>query len=149
MAIKAITQTFGQSSYPADMRRQLWPLCCGASIISGFKSVNTLSEDELIADIEASVKMVPDMQVFGGETLNPKFTFLTLNSGQMGSKKIMDCIEKAGFFLIGVGAPRGGKQGFFLRDDTNGTWTPYGNTKRHKVSKIDGSPVDQKVVATA
>ena len=137
MAIKNITQTF-PGSYPADMRRQLWPLCCGASILSGFKSVNQLSEEELIADIEASVKMVPDMQVFAGEQINPKFTFLTLNSGQMASKKIMDCIEKAGFFMIGTGAPRGNKQGFFLRDDTDGTWTPTGNTKKNRVTTVKG-----------
>lgn len=141
MAVKQIKQTFGSTSYPSDMRRQLWPLCCGASIISGFKAVNALTEDELIADINACVGMVPDMQVFGGETLNPKFTFLTLNSGQMGSKKIMDCIEKAGFFLIGTGTPRGSQQGFFLRDDTPGTWKPTGNAKGALVTTIAGQPL--------
>lgn len=146
MAIKKITQTF-PGSYPSEMRRQLWALCCGASIISGFKSVNQLSEEELIADINASVAMVPDMQVFAGEGINPKFTFLTLNSGQMGSAKIMSCIEKAGFFLIGTGTPRGSQQGFFLRDDSGdakGTWKPTGNTKAHKATGIDGKAT-QKV----
>lgn len=141
MAVKAIKQTFQGQAYPSDMRRQLWPLCCGASIISGFKSVNQLGDDELVADIEASVKMVPDMQVFANEQINPRFTFLTLNSGQMGSEKIMAAIEKAGFFLIGIGAPRGGKQGFFLRDDTDGTWTPTGNTKAAKTTDIAGAPL--------
>lgn len=141
MAVKKITQTFGQNDYPDEMRRQLWPLCCGASIISGFKAVNGLTEEELIKDIEDSVKMVPDMQVFGGEQINPKFTFLTLNSGQMGSKKIMACIEKAGFFLIGVGAPRSSKQGFFLRDDTNGTWQPTANTDAVRLTDIVGNKI--------
>lgn len=141
MAVKAIKQTFAGQPYPSDMRRQLWPLCCGASIISGFKSANTLTEDELIADINASVKAVPDMQVFANEQINPKFTFLTLNSGQMGSAKIIGCIEKAGFFMIGIGAPRGGKQGFFLRDDTEGTWTPTGNTKVVQLTDINGVPL--------
>lgn len=149
MAIKAIKQTFGNASYPSEMRRQLWPLCCGASIISGFKDVNKLTEDELIADINASVAMVPDMQVFGGETLNPKFTFLTLNSGQTGSAKIMTALDKAGFFLIGYGAPRGGKQSFFLRDDTNGTWTPTVNTKHDRVTDLQGVKVLQKAIAGA
>jgi hypothetical protein len=146
MAVKKISQTFGNKSYPSDMRRQLWALCCGASIISGFKEVNQLSEDELISDINECIGMVPDMQVFGGEQINPKFTFLTLNSGQMGSKKIMDAINKAGFFMIGAGAPRGSKQGFFLRDDSNGTWTPTGNTKAERVTDIYGVPL-QKVAA--
>jgi hypothetical protein len=146
MAVEKVKQTF-PGAYPANMRRQLWPLCCGASIISGFKDVNKLTEDELITDINASVAMVPDMQVFAGETINPKFTFLTLNSGQMGSKKIMDCIDKAGFFLVGIGNPRGGAQGFFLRDDTSGTWMPTGNTKTERVTDIAGTPVKAVVGA--
>jgi len=147
VAINKIKQTFGTQSYPAEMRRQLWPLCCGASIISGFKNVNQLTDEELVADIEASVKMVPDMQVFGGEQINPRFTFLTLNSGQMGSPKIMKAIEKAGFFLIGTGAPRGSKQGFFLRDDSDGTWTPFANTKHDRVTDLNGAPIKQAVGA--
>lgn len=151
MAVEKIKQTFGQQSYPANMRRQLWALCCGASILSGFKNVNQLTDDELVADIEACVKAVPDMQVFGGEQLNPPFTFLTLNSGQMGSPKIMKAIEKAGFFMIGVGNPRGGKQGFFLRDDTNATWSPTSNTKTAKVTDINGTVLAniEKAAATA
>lgn len=147
MAIEKVKQTFGQQSYPANMRRQLWALCCGASILSGFKQVNQLTDEELVADIETCVGMVPDMQVFGGEQLNPKFTFLTLNSGQMGSQKIMAAIEKAGFFMIGTGAPRGGKQGFFLRDDSNNTWTPTGNTKAVKLTDIGGAPIEKATVA--
>jgi hypothetical protein len=132
MALKAITQTFGNKSYPEEMRRQLWALCCGASIISGFKSVQNMTYDELVQDIEKCVGTVPDMQVYGGEQINPKFTFLTLNSGQLNSPKIMTAIAKAGFFKIGEGKPRGSTQGFFLRDDSNGvhgTWVPTGNTK--------------------
>ncbi|OYV87010.1 MAG: hypothetical protein B7Z63_03095, partial [Ignavibacteriae bacterium 37-53-5] len=33
---------------------------------------------------------IPDLQVYGYETIQPALTFLTLNSGQMVSKKIMD-----------------------------------------------------------
>jgi len=149
MALKAFKQTFGQASYPSDMRRQLWPLCCGAAIISGFKNVNQLSDDELVADIEACVKTVPDMQVFGGETINPKFTFLTLNSGQTGSPKIMAALDKADFFLIGTGTPRGGKQSFFLRDDTPGSWSPVMNTKHDRVTDINGVKIAAKAEVAA
>jgi hypothetical protein len=129
MSIQAITQTFGNKSYPADMRRQLWALCCGASIISGFKNVAKLTEDELVNDINACCAKVPDMQVFGGEQINPKFTFLTLNEGQASSEKIINAITRCGFFLIGTGRPRGALQHFYLRDDTTGgTWKPSGNT---------------------
>lgn len=147
MPVKRISQTFGQQSYPSDMRRQLWALCCGASIISGFKTVNQLSDEELIADIETCVGMVPDMQVFGGEQINPKYTFLTLNSGQLGSPKIMAALDKTGFFLIGTGKPRGSLQGFFLRDDTVGTWTPTGNTKTARLTDIHGQPLVKEVAA--
>lgn len=151
MAVKPVKQTFGNQSYPAEMRRQLWALCCGASIISGFKTVNQLTEDELVKDINDCIGMVPDMQVFGGEQMNPKFTFLTLNSGQMGSPKVMSALEKSGFFLIGMGKPRGSLQGFFLRDDSNATWTPTGNTKAVKLTDMHGTPLAQieKAVAAA
>lgn len=110
--------------YPDDMRRQLWPLCCGASILSGFKKVNVLSDEELIADINTVLSPtgpVPDLQVFGHETMKPKLTFLTLNQGQMASKKIMDAIKKCGFVKIGEASPRAAPQGFFVHD-TSKTW---------------------------
>lgn len=151
MAVSKPKQTFGQQSYPAEMRRQLWALCCGASIISGFKDVNKLTEDELVTDINECIGLVPDMQVFGGEQINPKFTFLTLNSGQMGSPKIMTAIAKAGFFLIGTGKPRGSLQGFFLRDDSASTWTPTGNTKTTRLMDNHGTVLAniEKAVAAA
>jgi len=97
-------------------------LCCGARIISGFKAVHTQTEAEIVDQIEDVIKnYVPDHQVFKGEQMMPKFTFLTLNSGQMASEKIMGAIAKAGFVKIGVGKPRGSDQGFFLRDDSK-TW---------------------------
>ena len=115
---------FGPSydgSYPEEMRRQLWPLCCGASIISGFKHVhNTKDADELAKQILSTIDdYIPDHQVFAGEQMSPKLTFLTLNQTQTGSKKIMDAIEKAGFKLVGTARPRGGLQSFFVRDDSN------------------------------
>lgn len=124
---------FGQTfpgSYPPEMRRQLWPLCCGAAIISGFKDVATMNDDELVDQIEHTITgAIPDFQVFAGEQMRPKFTFLTLNQGQAASPKITNAIAKAGFFLIGTGAPRGGMQHFYLRDDTAGTWKPTSLTK--------------------
>ncbi len=111
------------TSYPANMRRQLWPLCCGASILSGFKDVMKLTEDKLVKQIMDTINNeVPDLQVFAGEAMKPKLTFLTLNSGQMASKKIMDAIKAAGFVKIGAGSPRGAQQGFFVQD-TSGTFT--------------------------
>ena len=110
-------------NYPSEMRRQLWPLCCGASIISGFKDAHKYETEEkfvkAITDVCASV---PDLQVFAGENINPKLTFLTLNSTQMGSPKIMSAIKAAGFVKLGTGSPRGSAQGFFVRD-LSGTFT--------------------------
>lgn len=107
-------------AYPSEMRRQLWPLCCGAAIISGFKDVANLSEDELVEQILSTINdNTPDLQVFAGETINPKLTLLTLNQGQTGSKKIMDAIAKAGFVKVFEATPRGGVQSFFARDMSN------------------------------
>lgn len=104
--------------YPTEMRTQLWPLCCGARIISGFKHVASKSVEEIVEEIEATMKSVPDFQVFSYEQMQPKLTMMTLNAGQMGSKKIMEAVEKAGFKLIFTARPRGGEQGFFARDDS-------------------------------
>lgn len=120
-------EVFGPSypgNYPEEMRRQLWPLCCGASILSGFKSVNVLTDEELLADIQEVISPKgprPDHQVYVNENMRPSLTFLTLNHAQMQSKKIMGAIEAAGFFRIGVASPRGNPQGFFVHD-TSGTW---------------------------
>lgn len=113
-------QTF-KGSFPEEMRRQLWPLCCGASIISGFKNTQTLTDEELVEQIEKQVKAVPDFQVYDGEQINPNLTYLTLNSSQMESKKIMTAIGKCGFVQFATAAPRGSTQGFFVRDDSK-TW---------------------------
>lgn len=127
MAKTKFPAAFGPSypgNYPTEMRRQLWPLCCGASILSGFKSVNTLTDEELLDDILTIVDRdgpVPDHQVFEGEIMRPALTFLTLNSGQMQSPKIMTAIEEAGFVSIGTAKPRGSTQGFFVRD-TSSSW---------------------------
>jgi hypothetical protein len=129
MTKKALPTKFGPTfpgHYPEEMRTQLWPLCCGARTLSGFKNVANLTEEELDAQIANALDVaIPDFQVFQHETMRPKFTFLTLNSGQMQSPKIMKAIERAGFFLIGTGKPRGSEQGFFLRD-TSGSWDPTG-----------------------
>lgn len=110
-------------SYPDDMRRQLWPLCCGASIISGFKDVHKFDDvEELTKAIESTINdYLPDLQVFNGEKMMPKLTFLTLNSAQMGSKKIMDAITAAGFVKFATANPRGSAQGFFVHD-TSGSF---------------------------
>lgn len=143
MTKKALPSKFGPTftgNYPEEMRRQLWPLCCGAAILSGFKNVATLTEDELDAQIKNSIDVAtPDFQVYMHETMKPKFTFLTLNSGQMQSPKIMKAIERAGFFKVGEGKPRGSTQGFFLRD-TSGTWAPTGETKA-KVERAEKAAV--------
>jgi hypothetical protein len=123
MAKAEVPAKFGPSypgHYPDEMRTQLWPLCCGARIISGFKNVHMLSEEDLLEQINGVLNTsIPDHQVFSYETMKPKLTFLTLNSAQMGSKKIMDVIAKAGFVRLGTAKPRGGPQGFFIRDESN------------------------------
>jgi hypothetical protein len=116
-------QTFS-GSFPPDMRRQLWPLCCGASIISGFKHAGRVTEDELLKEIENQLKQVPDFQVFQGEQLNPRLTFLTLNESQTKDTKLMSAVTKAGFKKFADGRPRGSLQSFFFRDDSN-TFTVY------------------------
>ncbi len=113
-------QTF-PGGFPEPMRRQLWPLCCGAAILSGFKDIAGLSEEELDKRISAVFDELPDFQVYAGEQMNPRLTFLTLNSGQVSSKKIMGAVTRAGFVLIGTGAPRGSTQSFFVRD-TSKSW---------------------------
>ena len=106
--------------YPAELRRQLWPLCCGASILSGLKDAHKYTEDELTSLINRTIdKAVPDLQVFAGEHMMPMLTFLTLNSGQMGSDKIMNAVKRAGFVKIGEGKPRGSPQGFYVRDKSD------------------------------
>lgn len=103
--------------YPDEMRTQLWPLCCGAAIISGFKDVGAMSEAELLAKINSVVdEYTPDHQVYIGEHIHPNLTFLTLNADQMASKKIMDAVTAAGFVKVLEAAPRGSPQGFFARD---------------------------------
>jgi hypothetical protein len=111
-------QTF-PGGYPDQMRRQLWPLCCGASILSGFKHVHGLTDAQLVDLINKTLAEVPDFQVFKGEDFKPKCTFLTLNHDQMASKKIMNAIKKCGFVKIGEAQPRYGTQGFFLLDTSN------------------------------
>lgn len=115
-----------QGDFPEEMRRQLWPLCCGASIISGFKNVHMMSDEELVKSITDTIdNSIADHQVYAHEQMNPKLTFLTLNNGQMGSKKLMDAIKKAGFVQFAVAKPRGNNQGFFVRD-TSDTFTKVG-----------------------
>ena len=107
-------------NYPEELRTQLWPLCCGARILSGLQHTQLLSEEELTKQIEDIIKnKVPDHQVYAGERMMPELTFLTLNKGQMSSPKIMNAIQKAGFVLFAKGKPRGSDQGFFVRDDSN------------------------------
>lgn len=107
------------ASYPEEMRTQLWPLCCGARILSGLKHAHSLTEEELVAEINTTINDVfPDHQVFAGERMMPKHIFLTLNDDQMNSSKIMSAIAKVGFIKIGTGRPRGSAQGFFLLDQS-------------------------------
>lgn len=105
-----------EAAYPAEMRVQLWPLCCGASIISGFKAVGNLGPEELVQQIDDTLKAVPDLQVYASEQIKPELTFLTLNGGQMASKAIRQAIERAGFVQFGQSTPRNADQGFFYRD---------------------------------
>ena len=121
-AAKAVPAKFGPTyngNYPEEMRTQLWPLCCGARIISGFKAAHLSTEEGLVEQIVKVLQAVPDHQVYTHEQMKPNLTFLTLNSGQMGSKKIMDAVTKAGFKKFAVAKPRGQAQGFFVRDDSN------------------------------
>jgi hypothetical protein len=125
---KEFEQTFKLGNFPDEMRRQLWPLCCGASIISGFKNVKMLTQEELTSQIsqicDQNQGPIPDFQVYAGERINPSLTFLTLNYDQLHSKKIMEAIKDAGFFKIGECAPRGMTQGFFVRDESK-TWMSF------------------------
>lgn len=103
-------------AYPAEMRTQLWPLCCGAKIISGFKSVGNYTDDELVTKIKEVLNWTPDMQVFRGEGLRPVLCFLTLNSGQLASPKIIEALEKVGFQRFATSMSMSGPQGWFVFD---------------------------------
>lgn len=121
MTAKKKPSQFGPTfagDYPSEMRTQLWPLCCGARIISGFKHAANLTIEQLVEEIEATLQAVPDFQVFQYETMQPKLTMLTLNAHQMASPKIMQAVEKCGFKLVFTAMPRGSKQGFFVRDES-------------------------------
>lgn len=113
---------FGDNSkpYPADMRRQLWPLCCGASIISGFKKINTQTPvDEIVKQINDTItQYVPDHQVYAYETICPKLTYLTLNQQQAGMQNLREAVDKAGFVLFATASPRCTTQHFFVRDES-------------------------------
>lgn len=125
-----ITQDDGITGkdYPAEMRTQLWPLCCGAMILSGFKNVQTLTEEQLVKRINDTISnMIPDLQVFGYETIRPTIVFLTLNRSQMDSPKIMNSITACGFVKIGI---KNNYQGFFVKDMSNSfTTEPVKNGK--------------------
>lgn len=121
-----------KNAYPAEMRTQLWPLCCGISIISGFKSVGNSTPEELVKQIEDTCNAIPDHQVYAGETITPKLTFLTLNGTQMGSKAIRQAVEKAGFIQFGASTPRNAGQGLFYRDPT----------KTFKLTAPNGTVID-------
>lgn len=118
-------QTFKGKNFPQEMRRQLWPNCCGAGIISGFKDVQLLDDNELLAQLKETLKSLPDFQVYEGEQLKPSVDFLTLNWNQARSEKIMKAVTAAGFVCIGSveARGRGWPQHFYIRDKTK-TWKP-------------------------
>lgn len=121
MAVNQIKQTY--ENYPTEMRTQLWPLCCGARIISGFRNAYRMNKDELIKQINDIIDhQIPDHQVYSGEKMMPKLIFLTLNNDQMASQTIMEAIKTVGFKQFAVGRPRGHAQGFFVLDKTQGTF---------------------------
>jgi len=102
--------------YPEEMRTQLWPLCCGAKIISGFKNVAKLTKEELVKQIKALDSAVPDSQVYQHEGINPNLTYMTLNSDQWCSAKIREAVQEAGFVLFATAKPRGSTQYFLVKD---------------------------------
>lgn len=104
-------------TYPSEMRNQLWPLCCGAQIISGLKDVHNLTVKEITAQLtDIADNYIADHQVFAGETMKPVVCFLTLNSGQMESPKIIEAVTAAGFLQFAKGTGRDSNQGFFVRN---------------------------------
>ncbi len=107
------------TQYPFEMRNQLWPLCCGAQILSGFKDVGRMTHTNLVNKInEICTDYVPDHQVYIGENMKPTVVFLTLNSDQMSSQKIIKAVLEAGFKLFAYGTDRNLDQGFFVRNES-------------------------------
>lgn len=129
----------GSAAYDATMRTQLWPLCCGAQIISGFKNVGAMTEEAMVKAINETVLAVPDHQVYAGETIIPKLTYLTLNSGQTSSPKIMSAIAAAGFVLFATASPRGQVQSFFVRDSSNTFKLAAMNTSAPVKTKVEAA----------
>jgi len=104
--------------YPEEMRLNLWPLCCGASILSGFKHVPGIDDDELHKQLDAVLESVPYNQVYKNEQMRPQVQFVVLNATQMGSPRIVKAVTDRGFRAIATFA-RTGKITLFVRDLNN------------------------------
>jgi hypothetical protein len=87
-----VTQTL--NPYPEEMRNQLWPLCCGAAIVSGFKGAPTGEA------LDAALAAIPYNQVYSGETRKPQLVFICLNHDQAKSPSISKLLSDRGFVLF-------------------------------------------------
>jgi len=114
------TMQFGSNakSYPSDMRVQLWPLCCGATILSGFKDTSTLTPEALVQQIKDTMQAIPDHQVFAGETITPKTIWVVLNGSQCKSPKITGALETVGFREVAECMLNSGIGKFYVYDGT-------------------------------
>lgn len=104
-------------AYPEDMRTQLWPLCCGAKTLSGFKQAHKYTDAAAMAKaITEALAVTPDLQVFVGESINPQTCFVTINGQQSASPKITEALKLAGFLQFAKGTTRNHGQTFWVRD---------------------------------
>lgn len=132
---KTIEQTFAllaaagkkaSASFPDDMRRQLLPLCCGASFLSGFKKTQQQTVQQIVEEIKENLAAVPDFQVYASEHMNPQLCFTILNASQSASPKIIEALQTAGFVKF-ASAP--------LWSGTGTFWVYCGNGKSFTIEK--------------
>lgn len=107
-------------SFPVETRTQLWPLCCGATILSGLESpdVTLLSPDALTELIRSNLEdYIPDFQVVAHMKQGcSAVVWLTLNKTQMSSAKLVNAVKANGFVPVAWNMSMGGGITYFVRD---------------------------------
>lgn len=107
------------ASFPSDTRTQFWPLCCGATILSGLESeVIQLGQAELTELIRSNLEdYIPDFQVVGHMRQKcSAVVWLTLNKTQMSSPKLVNAVKVNGFVPVAWNMSMGGGITYFVRD---------------------------------
>lgn len=122
-------ETANLNPYPAELRAQLYPLCCGFTVISGFKDAGSKTEAGLTEELQTVMKKVPYNQVYTGEKMMPKTFSLVLNTSQMGSPKIVNAVRAAGFMPVATWTGWSGKLTMWINGPDFESLIPVGALK--------------------